>query len=217
MPIPSPKHNSIYTVTMHLSGPSQDSALSAITYSAVGLNDADGTVTAAITDVDGIATRCDAQSALFWPAFAESAWQYRGTTVTAWNAAGEAVDSVNIANTVIPSGSSNVMPPGNCYLVRKVVGRPAGVRRAPKGHWFMPCVNENVADNAGRISASLVTQLTATFQGFIDGLKSNNAAGSPVSMQLEYKATKTATSWSRAPIVSVTVDPVITFLRKRGR
>jgi hypothetical protein len=213
----NPKHHFIYTIAVHLAGPSADSAISALTYSAVKLADAAGDVDADITKTDDIAARCDHAFELFWPQFAASDWTYKGLTVTTWNGAGAAVDAVTLERTVTPPTSATMMPPGIAFLARKIVPRPVGTRRAPKGHFFVPSVGEAAIDNTGRIAPAGVLVLDALLNGWRTDHAASDLRGIPVSMQLEFKAGKAATVLSRAPISSLNVDNKITYLRKRGR
>jgi hypothetical protein len=211
------KHDSIYTVQIHLEGPTADSARSELTYAAVALGNAAPGGPADIQLSEGIALRVDLAWQIFWPLYSPSSWKYRGVTVTAWNSSGDAVDGAHRDQNVPGGAPVTALPPGNCIMVTKVVNNVPGVRRQPTGRWFVPSVNEAQVDDAGNITQAQFVAVSTVLNNLRLDHESTTMLGQPTAIQLEYKASKAAVKLSRAHVSSLQVEQHTTYLRRRGR
>lgn len=200
------RHELVHRITIRLQGPSPASANSALVYSATSTDP---------TDSAGVALRANAVwRASFVPG--SNQWRYVGVSVVTYGGIPGAVTSAaDVDDPVTGSDTQSVLPPGCCLLLRKVVAKPVGERRTPKGHFYMPGIPEVTVDAGGFITSATKTAYDSGYSAVLVSLNAAAGVGTRHVPVLEW-ANMTDVNYKKAPILSISTDLVMRNLRSRA-
>jgi hypothetical protein len=209
-----------YDVALELQGPSAGSTVSLLTYGAVPLNTA-GALTPTAGQAAQIALVASLRFSTFWAAYGISSWIFRGATVSEYGSFGGApVGVVTTAHTAAAQAGATVtgaLPPGICEKVKKVTPSNRLNGRNVSGAWFLPGVSEPAVDNAGVLNTTDRVATEGNLTTFLNGIKATPATQPGAhAMVVYFKPDKLATVYSNAPVTGMTINPKVTYLRKRA-
>lgn len=209
-------HVNAMTVNARFQGPSAGSADVELTYVVKPFGDVNLNLEQQVEACAKTVNECWKR---YWnTAMGNGGWSYKGVVLVGYGPGGVQMGRVDIAESIGYLSTSLTMPPGACYLVRKLppVGSPSS---RVKGRWFRPIVTEGAFDNAGvilpSVQSALETQLNVFLDEHEDVAVALAAGGEVCRPQISYKANPTSVSYSYQQWSSVSIDPNMRWHRNR--